>query len=268
MSAARPALDAVVFDAGGTLVRLDFEWMATMLTEQGHPTDAATLRRAEVGGRRRYDASAVAPGSREGPLGGHGDVRAYFGGMLETAGLAPHLTSATVTRLLAREKSDGLWIRRMEGAERALDGVAELGLRCAVVSNSDGRAEWHLENAGLLERAEFVVDSHRVGVEKPDPAIFRIALDRLGVPAERALYVGDIRSVDERGARAAGMHFVLIDPWGDYAAPGGAGILSIADLPEWLASRFDVPRPPAAAGDASGSIRRVGPPDPRQEESC
>ena len=83
-----------------------------------------------------------------------------------------------------------------------------------MVSNSDGRAERHLENAGVREGIEFVVDSHRVGVEKPDPRIFAIALERLGTAPERALYVGDIRSVDETGARAAGLHFVLIDPWG------------------------------------------------------
>ena len=95
-----------------------------------------------------------------------------------------------------------------------------------MVSNSDGRAEWHLRNAHVLEGLEFVVDSHVVGVEKPNPAIFRVALDRLGVPAARALYVGDIRSVDEGGAAAAGVHFVLIDPWGDYAAPGAPAIRS------------------------------------------
>jgi hypothetical protein len=53
MSGARPALDAVVFDAGGTLVRLDFEWMAEAVTRSGVPLDAATLRRAEIEGRRR-----------------------------------------------------------------------------------------------------------------------------------------------------------------------------------------------------------------------
>ena len=240
--APRPALEAVVFDAGGTLVRLDFEWMAAALTQGGIIMDATALRRAEVEGRRRYDASRAARGQGGAPLGGPGDVRAYLGGMLETAGVPQHLAQPIVTRFLAREKSSGLWSRRMEGALEALEGVAALGLRRAVVSNSDGRAEWHLRNSGVLEGMEFVVDSHLVGVEKPDPAIFAIALDRLGVPAERALYVGDILSVDEVGSRAAGMHFVLIDPWGDYAGPDIPAIRSIVELPDWVAERFDVPR--------------------------
>jgi len=246
-AASRPPLEAVVFDAGGTLVRLDFEWMAEKLGGVGVRTDAATLRHAEVEGRRRYDASRRARHGDDSPLGGPGDVRAYIGGTLAAAHVPEGSIDAMVDAFLAHEKAYGLWARPMEGARAAIDGIGELGLRRAVVSNSDGRAEWHLRNAGVLEGIEFVVDSHVVGVEKPDPAIFRIALDRLRLPADRALYVGDIRSVDERGARAAGMHFVLIDPWGDYAAPDAPGIRSIADLPEWVAARFDVPR---LAGEA------------------
>ena len=58
------------------------------------------------------------------------------------------------------------------------------------------------------------------------------------------LYVGDIRSVDEVGSRAAGLHFVLIDPSGRYADPGDAAIGGIAELPDWIRTRF---RCPAAA---------------------
>jgi len=91
---------------------------------------------------------------------------------------------------------------------------------------------------------EFVVDSQLVGVEKPDPRIFQIALDKLGLPARRTVYVGDIRSVDEAGARAAGMQFVLVDPFGDYAAPGTPAVRGLQDLPTLLTERFTlVPAP-------------------------
>ena len=49
-----------------------------------------------------------------------------------------------------------------------------------------------------------MIDSALVGVEKPDPAIFRAALEALGVAPEEALYVGDLYEVDVVGARAAG----------------------------------------------------------------
>lgn len=102
-------------------------------------------------------------------------------------------------------------------------------------------AEEHLVRTGTREGLEFVVDSHLEGVEKPDPAIFRIALERMGVAPGRAVYVGDLRSVDEAGARAAGMHFVLLDPFGDYAGEHTPSIPSIDRLPAHLASRFAVP---------------------------
>ena len=256
--AERPVLEAVVFDAGGTLVRLDFEWMAATATQIGFRTTAAALRRAEVAGRRRYDASArprdggVVQGVPQ-PLGARGDVRAYFGGMLLATGMPHHLVGVALVWFLARERTSGLWGRPNEGAREALDGVGALGLRCCVVSNSDGRAAQHLRNSGVHEGLEFVVDSHEEGMEKPDPGLFHVALDRLSVAPDRALFVGDIRSVDEVGARAAGMHFVLIDPEGDYGDPDTPSVRTIAELPAWIPERFTIA--PAADIATRGAAR-------------
>jgi FMN phosphatase YigB (HAD superfamily) len=112
-----------------------------------------------------------------------------------------------------------------------------------VVSNSDGRAEDHLVATGVRDGLEFVVDSQLVGIEKPDPRIFRLALERMGVPAARALYVGDLRSIDREGAHAAGLECVLIDPFGDYADARSPSIESIADLPAWVRAHHSIPRP-------------------------
>jgi FMN phosphatase YigB (HAD superfamily) len=57
---------------------------------------------------------------------------------------------------------------------------------------------------------DFVL-SFEVGAVKPDPAIFQAALDRLGVPADRTLMVGDSDEADG-GARALGCGFALVDP--------------------------------------------------------
>lgn len=253
----RPVLEAVLFDAGGTLVRLDFEWMSGMLHSIGIDVPAARLLRAEVEGRRRYDASRGRPRAAyeaPPPLGSAGDTRAYFGGMLEAAGVPATTLEEVLAAFERRHAECGLWTRPMEGAREAIDGVAALGLKRAVVSNSDGRAEMHLRDCGVLEGIEFVVDSHLVGVEKPDPAIVRIALDRLHVAADRALFVGDIRSVDQEVARAAGTTFVLVDPWGDYGA-GAPAIDSMHSLAAYIHSRFQVPQR-AAPGPDSRPIRR------------
>jgi len=114
--------------------------------------------------------------------------------------------------------------------------------RICVISRTKSNLFGYLTAALLpAEGLEFVVDSQLVGVEKPDPRIFDIALSKLALSAARTVYVGDIRSVDEAGARAAGMHFVLIDPFGDYAAPGQAAVRRLEDLPALLASRFHLP---------------------------
>jgi putative hydrolase of the HAD superfamily len=229
-------LAAVVFDAGGTLVRLDFEWMSELLDSLGMRVSAIALRRAEVHGRRRYDLSSATPHvAGAPPLGSSGDTWAYFSGMLEAAGVAVAAIPAVVERLKARHADCGLWTRPVEGARAMLERVAALGVRRAVVSNSDGRAEMHLTDCGVRDGLEFVVDSHHVGVEKPAARIFEIALERLSVPPERALYVGDIVSVDVRGAREAGMQVVLIDPYRDYAPRGVMQIPHIGALPAWIA---------------------------------
>jgi len=241
---ARPPLEAVIFDAGGTLVRIDFEWIASMLAELGVETTAEEVRAGELAGRRRYDAAAgTAPKTpTTGPhpvLGSVGPGQSYFAGMLEAVGCRHPVLEEALERIRLRQMPPSfLWARPMEGARHALDALAALGVRLACVSNSDGRAELHLVECGVREGLEFVIDSQHVGIEKPDARILHLALERLAVAPGRAAYVGDIRSVDEAVARAAGTHFVLVDPSGGYAAPGSHAIASLGELPGFLASRF------------------------------
>jgi putative hydrolase of the HAD superfamily len=257
----RLPLDAVVFDAGGTLVRLDFEWMSAAVTGLGFPLDASTLRHAEIEGRRAYDASRgvpPAPGAPHPPLGASGDTDAYFDGMLAAAGVPREIVRRGTASFLTRHREHGLWSRPLEGARAALDATLAMGLRIACVSNSDGRAEEHLIFSGMRAGLEFVVDSQIVGIEKPDPRIFRLALDRLGVAAERAIYVGDMLSIDARGARAAGMQFVLIDPYDNYSAMDVPSVSGMELLPRYLLENFDVGGAPrSSAANASTPNRAV-----------
>jgi FMN phosphatase YigB (HAD superfamily) len=117
------------------------------------------------------------------------------------------------------------------------------------VSNSDGRVAQALESAGLGEHFEVVVDSKLAGVEKPDPRIFRAALDRLGIEPAAALYVGDVYEVDVVGARAAGLDAALIGS-GTAAAPAGVPWApSVSDLVNTLLETGQLPpsRPSAGA---------------------
>jgi putative hydrolase of the HAD superfamily len=106
-----------------------------------------------------------------------------------------------------------LWRKADESTASTLKKLKERGLILGVVSNSDGRIESALDQAGLTSYFDFFVDSFLVGVEKPDPAIFRIATERARVAPEQAAYVGDLYSVDVVGARASGLLPILYDPY-------------------------------------------------------
>ena len=84
------------------------------------------------------------------------------------------------------------------------------GIKLAVVSNSEGTVEAMLEEVGLRRHMEAVFDSWVVGVAKPDPAVFHLALDHLGVAARDAhhgwRHAGSGRGGRPGGRRAGGPH--------------------------------------------------------------
>ena len=106
----------------------------------------------------------------------------------------------------ARPYVEALEFEPMPGAAEAVSALERLGLRLAVVSNWDIALWGYLEQLGLADHFATVVTSAEAGAPKPDPRIFWLALERLGVRPERALHVGDSEA-DEEGARAAGMAF-------------------------------------------------------------
>lgn len=94
----------------------------------------------------------------------------------------------------------------LPGAVETVQALAARGLALAVVTNWDYGAREQLRRHGLEPHLQEVVVSAEIGARKPDPEPFRVALQSLGVPPERAVHVGDHES-DERGAAAAGLAF-------------------------------------------------------------
>jgi putative hydrolase of the HAD superfamily len=98
-------------------------------------------------------------------------------------------------------------LQPLPGVREALVRLGSLGLELVVVSNADADLPDRLDRAGVGSLVTAVVTSAEAGAAKPDPTIFRAALERIGVKAERAIHVGDA-DIDEQGAAAAGMRFV------------------------------------------------------------
>ena len=222
----RPPFRAIFFDAGNTLLRMNYDAIAEQLATLGHPTAPETVQRAEWRARVRLDAHLLDGSSTE--SGSTGDL--YLRYMLEEAGRS----DASLVDAMGRWRREynapvGLFNTADPDAEAALRLARTRGLAVGVISNSNGWVEWILESVGLRRHLDFVLDSHVVGVEKPAAAIFEMALTRAGVRAAEALYVGDLYAVDVLGARRAGLTAVLLDPgdcWGPRDCPAATSALA------------------------------------------
>ena len=112
-----------------------------------------------------------------------------------------------------------LWSEAAPGARDTLSALRRAGIGVLVVTNSDGRAAENLRDAGICQTGagagvtiDGVIDSEVIGSTKPDPAIFRVALDRVRVAAGAAVHIGDMLSTDIAGAHAAGIVPIHLHP--------------------------------------------------------
>ena len=212
--------EAILFDAGGTLVLQDPVDLSRLL---GIAVDPAAAFEAHY---RAMDAFARLRLAGEEVSWVWWQSR-FFAGL----GLAEPEIGAELT-----SNGYGLWSAAIDGTVDAISRLRRGGIRIAVVSNSDGSVRDSLSRAGFDGLFEFVVDSHEVGLAKPDPAIFVHALDRLGVDAAGAWYVGDSIYHDVGGGISAGLAAsVLVDPL-DLAVGHSPRIASVAQLPGLLRS--------------------------------
>jgi putative hydrolase of the HAD superfamily len=210
----RPPVRAVLFDAGNTLLRMDYRVIAAHLQERGRAATPERVEEAELRARVRLDPH-LAPGASTESTVTHGRYLRY---LLEHLGI----TDEEEIQAIARWRRGynlpvGLWNRADPEALAALRRVREAGLAVGVISNSNGSVRSILEETGLAAFLDFVIDSSVVGVEKPDPRIFQLGLREAKVEASEAVYVGDLYSVDVLGARAAGLDGILLDPRGFWA---------------------------------------------------
>jgi putative hydrolase of the HAD superfamily len=193
-------VEGVTIDAFGTLVELvePVPALRELLRTRGVERSHEEVARAFAAEAAYYRAHAVEGRDGETLAALRRDCAAVFlaaaGADLPPEELAPHFTAALEFRLL-------------DGAAETLDELAGRKLELGVVSNWDSELPAILERLGIGGYFRVVVTSADAGSPKPAPHIFELALERLGVPAERAVHVGD-DPADEAGARAAGMLFV------------------------------------------------------------
>jgi len=225
--------DAVLLDAGNTLVFVDPARTGAILHRHGAVLDADRYARVERDAR-----AGLAREVEEGVTGTEGHVwRGYFTALFKGMELPESAWEAATGEIVAVHARHHLWSHVGPGTAEALRALQDAGYRLGVVSNADGRVEALLGDLGLARFFELVVDSELVGVSKPDPRIFRIALEQMGVEPHRTLYVGDLYPVDVVGARGVGMDAVLLDPFDALGHRSDVDrIPSVSRLPEYLHS--------------------------------
>lgn len=219
-------VEAVLLDAYGTLVTLDdpVGRLGALLAAEGHhhPADrvAAALGAEVLHYRAHHDEGRDAASLASLRLR---CAAVLAEGLGDDVPPLPRLTEILV---------DALRFHLLPDALPALDAMDVAGLRLGVVSNWDCGLAGVLGGLGVVDRFDVVAASAVVGAGKPDPSIFRHALDALGVAPAAALHCGDLPAFDCAGAAAAGVRAVLIDRTGGLAA---GACPTIAALPELVA---------------------------------
>lgn len=220
---------SVFLDVGNTLVFLDFRAIAGTFRGGGIHVTPSELERAEYKARRRADRKYGQGGERDRAMS---DL--YFSWILEAVGVSGPRAAEMLDRLREQNAESNLWRRSPPSLQSALNRIQASGRRLAVISNSDGTCREVLRRVNLLDPLEAVYDSAVVGMEKPDPALFRLALKELGWRPEQTIHVGDLESVDVVGARRAGILPVLVDPFSRKGRLDCPTVRSVVELPTAL----------------------------------
>lgn len=188
----------VTFDIGQTLVELDVGFLALRLGQRGRSVSADALHAALPAAWKHYDALVEAGASHP--------WHALVETVLTGAGVAA--PAPIVEWLYEQQATHNLWRRPIAPMVELVRELRGRGVRIAALSNSEGHLQELLEEIELAPLFDAIIDSGRVGVAKPDPRIFALTIEALGVRPDVIVHVGDSWSADVEGALAAGWNAI------------------------------------------------------------
>ena len=115
-----------------------------------------------------------------------------------------------------------------------LNAIDEAGYRMGLISNFERWLEEMLVELEVGHHFEPAIISGIAGVEKPDPAIYELALEKAGVPPENAVHVGDSPGMDVEPAASLGIRGILIDRSNRYKESEHLRVTSLEEIPPLL----------------------------------
>ena len=225
-------IQTVFLDAGGVLVNPNWSLVSDALGRHGVHAGAALLAAAEPRAKKRLDTGDTIKATNDQQRGW-----TYFNLVLTEAGVPlSDASAAALAELHTYHQTHNLWETVPDEVLPALAALRAKGLRLVVLSNANGTLHRAFDRLGLTSSFDVIFDSHREGVEKPDPRFFHIALQRAGADAATTMHVGDLYHVDVAGARAAGLTPALLDVGGLYPDCDCLRLRSLTELVEVLQS--------------------------------
>ena len=197
-------IEAVLFDAGGTLIHVDGRRFCSAAGLPWLPEAFTAAEAAATGAVRSWILRHPASTDAE-------RMPVFLDRLLLALGVDGREERKAASRRIAQEHARAnLWSDAFPGARETLGVLRERGYRLGVISNADGRVRRLLEEAGLATHLEIILDSAHVGLEKPDPRIVLAASEGLQLPPSACAYVGDVFEIDILGARSAGLRAILL----------------------------------------------------------
>lgn len=214
-------IKTIFFDVGNTLLFPNREHIRQPLSERGITADPEHLRDLECRTKNKFDGLATTSGSTD-----HSFWWMFYSQLLSELKI---VDDRLRDQLVASIRKSANWDIIRPGTRERLDAIAER-YELAVISNADGGIEEVLTRCGIARCFRTITDSGLVGLEKPHPEIFRIALESMNAAPQESLYVGDVYSVDYLGATGAGMQAVLMDVPGAYRDRGAVSVKDLVEL--------------------------------------
>jgi HAD superfamily hydrolase (TIGR01509 family) len=213
----------IFFDVGNTLLFPNRDRILAPLPKGRHPT-LAQWHALERRTKTEFD---------QGMMGGkvdHSFWWTFYTYLLQDLGASDDGVRNT---LVANTQKAANWDQILPGTCDALQRIGR-DHAIAVISNSDGKIADVLGRCGIAACFRCITDSGIVGTEKPHPAIFQAALQKMKAQPAESLYVGDVYSIDFVGARNVGMEAVLFDVAGAYRNRDCPRVDSLERLEAWL----------------------------------
>jgi putative hydrolase of the HAD superfamily len=238
------SIRVVFFDMGDTLATILPSWEALYVkvcAARGIRLDerAVAAASAAVFGALDTDESRLTYENTE-----EADERYYReinGAILQQAGAPMNDELIHILATLQREFENPAHFHLFPDAIPTLEALRAAGYRLGIISNWSWNLPDLCDGLGIMPYFEHIVTSARVGASKPHRAIYDYALNWFSVRPEEAVQIGDNPIADVSGARARGMHAILIARR-DRPAPEGVPVArALADVPGIVAGLTDRP---------------------------